>query len=116
MDIVIQLVDVDTGTTINLVPLEAKASIAKNNMAQMATYLFRLSSTEPLRGKSIAGFLITDKVIQMCFLCLSKDSCLLPIVLISPPIRWMTDDGVNIVPENLAILMACIFLLKKSTR
>ena len=113
VDIVIQLVEVESGATINLVPLEAKGSITKDNMIQLSTYLFRLSSAEQLqRKRSIVGFLITGKVLQMCFLCITKDSHLLPVILVSPPIPWMSEDGANIVPETLAILMACIYLLK----
>ena len=111
VDIVVQLVNLESDT-INLLPIEAKVAITKDHMSQLATYLFRLSSVEELRRTSRVGFLINGKTLQMCILSFSKDSLLLPIVLVSPPFAWMTDDGSNIITENLAILMVSIFLLK----
>ena len=73
VDIVIQLVDLEAGTTINLVPLEVISVITKENMTQLTTYLFRLSSAEQLQRRSVV-LLITGRVIQMCFLCLTNDS------------------------------------------
>ena len=89
-----------------------KVTITKDHMAQLATYLFRLSSVDELRRTSRVGFLINGKTLQMCILCFRKDSLLLPIVLVSPPLVWMTDDGSDIITENLAIFMVSIFLLK----
>ena len=37
---------------------------------------------------------------------------MLPVVFVSPPLPWMTEDGVNIVAEHLAIFTAAIYLLK----
>ena len=53
VDIVIQLVDLEAGTTINLVPLEVKSVITKENMTQLATYILRLSSAEQLQRWSV---------------------------------------------------------------
>lgn len=92
--------------------MEVKTTITNSSMVQLATYLFRLSSSEDLRNKTLVGFLINGAVLQVALLCLTKNSCLLPIVLISPSFRWLSDDNSNIVPENVAVLMASIFILK----
>ena len=92
----------------NIVPLEVKSVITKENMTIGNVSFFSLSSAEQLQRRSV----IMDRVILMCFLCLTKDSLLLPVVLVAPPVPWIMDDGVNIVPENLAILMACVILLQ----
>lgn len=111
VDIVIQLISMEN-ETINLIPIEAKVAIAKDNITQLATYMFRLSSAEELRSQAQVGFLISGNSLQLCILCCSHNSSLLPVVFVSPPFNWIAED--EVVTESLAIFMASIFLFKMS--
>ena len=110
MDIVIQLVD-NEERNIKLVPLEAKEHLQTKHVAQLCSYLYRLSSADDFVGKSLIGFLIDGYRLQMCICCVHKDSVLLPYFLVSPSLKWRSDEGTNVEVEGLVLFTTAIFLL-----
>ena len=63
MDLVIQLVDGEA-KNIKLVPLEAKERIEQKHIAQLCTYMYRLSSADEFLGKLLIRFLIDGYRLQ----------------------------------------------------
>jgi hypothetical protein len=108
VDALIQVSKAD-GTVIACVPIETKVDMNIRHYSQIACYINKLSTVEELTNFVLIGVIIDKRLFRLAFSVYCKGGTPLPIVHISPPIEWRSENSCT-VDESSLLSLACTFL------
>ena len=101
------------------VPVEMKIDIGIKHYSQIACYMNKLSTVEDIASYVMVGVIIDNKQFRLAFSVYCDkhtESVPLPIVHISPPVEWRSDNSLcSIYPQSM-LTLACTFLIGQLKR
>ena len=109
VDALIQISKAD-GTIIACVPIKTKKDMNIKHYTQIACYINKLSTAQELTKFVTTGAIIDQRSFRLAFsVYCTEGEIPLPIVRISPPIKWKSENFC-VVDQSALLTLACTFL------
>ena len=109
IDAMIQISRADDDKVVTCVPIEMKVDMNIEHYSQIACYINKLSTVKELTKYVMIGIIIDKKQFRMAFSAYRKGDIPLPLVHVSPPTQWRSEDT-SMIDQCAMLSLACTFL------